>query len=106
MSLFDHYKADARAKWKLIFGSARRKGEIDNSRYYLSTETYEIAIMLTPSEGAEKIWYISGFWTQWWEFGGAKYGAVLPGIWNVYAERSDTYPSLGLKVPGRMVSSQ
>ena len=105
MSLFGLYKHDTDATWKLIFGSARHKGEIDSFRYFLNAACFDIAIMLTPSEVEEEIWYKGGFWTQGWHCDSAKYGDMLAGSWNIYVKSNETYSSLELTVPGRMMSS-
>ena len=105
LSLFDRCKAHSDSTWKLIFGSARHKGEIDEFRFFLDKECYDIAIMITPSEVEEEIWYKGGFWTQGWHCDSAKYGDVLAGSWNVYVKSADQYSSLDPTVPGRMMSS-
>ena len=105
MSLFEHYRAEGKQDWELIFGSARRKGEIEDFRTRLESETYEIAVMITPSEVEEEIWFRSGFWAQGWLCDSAKFGDVLAGSWNVYVKSPSKYTSLDFNVHGRMMSS-
>ena len=80
------YCSDVEREWELIFGSARRKGEIDDFRNQSKSAKYEIAVMITPSEVEEEIWYQSGFRTQSWQCDSAKFGDVLTGAWDVYVK--------------------
>ena len=56
LSLFEPYWNEGEKERKFIFGSARRKGEIDNFRTLLESETYEMEVTITPSEVEEEIW--------------------------------------------------
>ena len=105
LSLFVSYRNELDIKWKLLFGSARHKGGIDDFRLRLSLETYEIAVMITPAEVEEGIWHSDVFWTQCWQCDSAKFGDALAGSWDVYVKSPKTYTSLEFSVPGRMMSS-
>lgn len=103
--LFQDYRITECNKWKLIFGSARHRGEIDEFRELLERTEVKIAILITPSEVEEEIWYPTGFWTQSWQCGSAKYGDMMAGAWNVYVRSPSNYASLELNAPGRMLGS-
>ena len=105
MHISDDYKPDSKEPWMMVFGAARRKGDLHDSRSYLQESQYEIVVMMTPAEVEDEIRYAYGFWSQRWRCDSAEFGDVMAGTWNIYVQSKKKYANLDFAVPGRMLSS-
>ena len=105
LELFKYYQDDSVNEWKLVFGSARHQGEIEEFRQFIAKTKVETAVMMTPSEVEDGLWYLDDFWTKTWKCDSAKHGDCLVGSWNVYVRSKNSYGSLESSCPGRMLSN-
>ena len=105
LELFRYYQDESVLGWKLVFGSARHLGEIEEFRKFLAKTKVGAAAMITPCKVEDGLWYLDDFWTQNWKRDSAEHGDCLVGSWNVYVRSQHSYGISNVSFPGRMLSN-
>ena len=67
VGIFDYYRDETICGRKLIFGSERRKGGVDDIRPFLGVWEVGIGAMSTPADVEDVIWCSDGFRTHTWK---------------------------------------